>query len=538
LLFLFEDFALDTKRRELRRGPTLVPVEPQVLDILALLISNRDRVVSREELLAEVWHGRIVSESTLATRIHAARRVLGDSGEHQRLIHTVLRRGLRFVGSAREAQDVAPIDYQVGSDDFPSFFGTDAANKSPDSSTAAESHLSLWRGRRASIAVLPFQSGTRMTGAFADGLSHDIISGLARLRTFLVIARGSTFALRDRLADPREIGRALGVDYTATGSVSRRGGHLRVSAELCSTADGRVIWTNTFEGELAHALAMISNITAEIIGLLDSEVTSAECNRAMLKPVNSLNAWELYHRGLWHMYRFTNYDNTYAHTYFKHAVKLDPTFSRAYAGLSFTHWQNAFLFKSDERQFEAQHALDTARLGMLADYRDPAAHWAMGRALWLLGEDTASIDELNVAVSLSPNFAIGHYTLGFVEAQTGDPEIAIAETDLARRLSPLDPMLYAMCAARAFALFRLERFEEAAEWGSRAAHRPNAHAHVHAEAALLLACAGRLEESRREAAVLHQLRPGYCVEDFFGAFHVDGDHEPLYRAAARQIGIG
>src|SRR5262249_33185582 len=280
----------------------------------------------------------------------------------------------------------------------------------------------------------------------------------------------------------------------------------------------------------------ISNITAEIIGLLDSEMTSAECNRAILKPTNSLSAWELYHRALWYMYRFTNYDNACAQTYFKHAIKLDPTFARAYAGLSFTHWQSALLFKSGGRQIETQHAFDVARLGMLADCRDPGAHWSMGRALWLLGEDTASIDELNVAVSLSPNFAIGHYMLGFVEAQTGDPEIAIAETDLARRLSPLDPMLYAMCAARAFALFRLERFEEAAEWGFRAAHKPNAHAHVHAIAAFTLARAGRLKESRREAAFVRQLQPGYCLEDFFGAFRIRDKHERIYRAAARQIG--
>src|SRR5215831_4289941 len=90
----------------------------------------------------------------------------------------------------------------------------------------------------------------------------------------------------------------------------------------------------------------------------------------------------------------------------------------------------------------------------------------------------------------------------------------------------------------AFALFRLERFEEAAEWGFRAAHKPNAHAHVRAIAAFVLARAGRLEESRREAGVLHQLRPGYCTEDFFGAFRVHGDHERIYRAAARQIDIG
>lgn len=525
MLFLFEDCALDTDRREFRRGSSLLSVEPQVFDLLVFLISNRDRVVSRDDLLASVWGGRTVSESTLASRINAARRAVGDTGEQQRLIRTVLRKGFRFVGAAREIQRPAAAAFAP-------------SDQTLDTGRMTEAQRRSWRGRRASIAVMPFATTLGSAGSFAEGLSHDVISGLARLRTLFVIARGSTFALRDQTSNPQEIGRALGVDYAATGSVVRNGDRLLITVELCATDNGRVIWAEAYENPVGDAFAILSNIATRIISSLDAEIEAVERNRAVLKPPNSLNAWEAHHRGLWHMYRFTGSDNEQAQRYFKLAIKLDPTFSRAFAGLSFTHWQNAFLFKSADRQVEADRAFDAAGRSLLADDRDPAAHWAMGRALWLRREDAASVRALNEAVILSPNFAIGHYTLGFVQAQTGDPYAAVEATDVARQLSPFDPMLYAMCAARAWALFRLERREEAADWALKAAHKPNAHAHVHALAALILAAAGRLEESLREAGVARNLRPDYSIEDFLSSFRASSDQERAYRIAASQIGIG
>jgi tetratricopeptide (TPR) repeat protein len=162
----------------------------------------------------------------------------------------------------------------------------------------------------------------------------------------------------------------------------------------------------------------------------------------------------------------------------------------------------------------------------------------MGRALWLRGEDEASIRELNEAIGLSPNFALAHYQLGFVQAQTGDAQAAVEAVEVARQLSPFDPMLYAMCAARAWALFRLERFEEAGEWALNTIRQPNASLHARALSALVLARVGRLEESLREVDVVRRLRPGYTINDFFSAFHVLADDKPVYLAAAKQIGMG
>src|SRR4030095_10666209 len=257
-----------------------------------------------------------------------------------------------------------------------------------------------------------------------DGVTHDIISGLARLRALFVVARGSTFALRDQMSHPGEIGRVLHVDYAAIGSVEDNGDRLHITAELCTTDDNRVIWADSYEIPRGDAFLITGKIATRIVSSLDAEIEATERNRAVLKPPNSLNAWEAHHRGLWHMYRFTEPDNEQAQRYFRRAIKLDPTFSRAYAGLSFTHWYNAFQFKSTAKQAEADSAFVSASRGLLADHRDPAAHWAMGRALWLRGEDEASIRELNEAIGLSPNFFFAHYQIRFVQAQTRDAAAA------------------------------------------------------------------------------------------------------------------
>lgn len=203
-------------------------------------------------------------------------------------------------------------------------------------------------------------------------------------------------------------------------------------------------------------------------------IETTECRRARLLPPNGLDAWEAYHRGLWHMYKFNGSDNREAEQFFRQALGLDPTFARAYAGLSFTHFQNAFLELTPDRARQIELALESVSRSVDADVRDPGAHWALGRALWLGGEQKASFGSLE----LSPNFALGHYTLGFVHSQSGDPRTAIEATTTARKLSPFDPLQFAMLASRALAHVRLGEFEEAADWASRATSRPNAHVHI------------------------------------------------------------
>ena len=198
--------------------------------------------------------------------------------------------------------------------------------------------------RRASLAVMPFvehAATADFRGGLADGLTHDIITRLAKLRDFFVIARGSVFALAEKDIAPEDAGRRLNVDYVATGTVRSQAGRVIVAVELIEVRTARIVWAESFERRPDDIFLVLDDIGNSIVSSIAAEVATVERNRAMLKAPNSLNAWEAYHRGLWHMYRFTRTENELAQQFFDMALKQDPTFARAYAGLSFTHWQSA-----------------------------------------------------------------------------------------------------------------------------------------------------------------------------------------------------
>jgi DNA-binding SARP family transcriptional activator len=392
--------------------------------------------------------------------------------------------------------------------------------------------------RRASLAVMPFVDrtpGAASRGGLGDGIAYDVITRLSKLRSMFVIAEGTMFALAERRIESEDAGRRLDVDYVASGSIRRAAdGHLTVGVQLMATRTAQVVWAEEYTARLDDTFAVLQDIGDRIVTAIANQIEQAERNRAILKNPNSPNAWEAHHRGLWHMVRFNREDNEQARHFFQSAIRLDPTFARPHAGLSFTHFQDAFLGWT-ERDAAIDRAYRAASEAVMADEQDPAAHWALGRALWLQARDEDAQRELHSATELSPNFAMGHYTLAWFQAQSGDADAAIERVDRARELSPMDPMLFAMMATRALALLRLGRYEEAAEWAARSALRPNAHVHVQATGMFCLALAGRVAEARQLAAGIRRSHPGYRVEDFLLAFRLGDDAKPLLRQALRQI---
>ncbi|CAB3626577.1 Tetratricopeptide repeat [Achromobacter spanius] len=404
---------------------------------------------------------------------------------------------------------------------------------------AAPSEEGQDQTRRASIAVMPFADASArdgVRGGLGDGLAYDIITRLAKLRSLFVIAQGTVFALDQRSVGPEEAGRTLNVDFVVSGRLRRHAKRIIVDVALVQARTARIVWAETFDHPLDDAFVALDDIGNRIVASVEIEVESAERDRAILMPPNSLDAWSAHHRGLWHMYRFNQADNAQARRFFQMAVRLDPTYSRAYAGLSFTHWQDAFQHWGEQR-LSMDLAYKAAGQSLTADERDPAAHWAMGRALWLRGSQDPSLAELQRAVDLSPNFALGHYTLGFVHCQSGDAQAAIGSADHSRHLSPFDPLLFGMLAVRALALVRLGRIAEAADWAVKAAMRPNAHVHILAIAAHCLALADRQDEALGFVALIHQANPAYRVADLLNAFRLTTDAEGLFRLAAMKIGL-
>jgi len=461
-----------------------------------------------------------------------------DLHMHQSLLAALARRG-----RLREAEEhlaaTARLFEAEGLDNAPIHSAWRSARAVTTVAFESREDAAATAPRRGSIAVMPFfdQSTQALSrGGAADALAHDVITRLAKLRSLFVIAQGTVFALHERGVGAEEAGRMLDVDYVVSGSVRTQGGRLTVTVELTETRSARIVWAEVFNHKLDDALLVLEEIGNRIVASVASEIEIIERNRAILKPPSSLDAWEAYHRGLWHMYRYRKADNDQARHFFQTALRLDPTFSRAYAGLSFTHFQDAFQ-NWEKREPEIEQAYEAAAQGIMADERDPAVHWAMGRALWLRGRPDESVTELNRSIDLSPNFALGHYNLSFVRSIVGDPHAAIVSADHSRHLSPCDPMLFGMLATRAVALVRLGQFEEAAGWAVKAATRPNAFPHIHAIAACTLALAGSLDQARSYAAAARRAAPRYSFAEFLTTFPFDQKGEALFREGARRIGM-
>src|SRR5579862_7565290 len=293
-------------RRELRRGASLVAVEPQVFDLLVHLIQHRDRVVSKDDLLESVWHGRAISESALFNRINAARSAVGDTGEQQRLIKTLPRRGLRFVGAVRE-EGCGPAD-------------TDARKPSPGIAD------------KPSIAVLPFLnlSGETDQDYFIDGVVEDIITALSRNRAFFVIARNSSFTYKGRSIDTKQIARELGVRYVLEGSVRRSGNHVRVTGQFIDAESGRHLWADRFDGDLVDIFDLQDQLVTSVVGALAPQLEKAEIDRAKRDMTGNLASYDLYLRGLASWNRWTRDENAKALELFNAAIAKDRDFSTPY----------------------------------------------------------------------------------------------------------------------------------------------------------------------------------------------------------------
>ena len=307
MLYLFDDYALDTERRELRRSDGLLSVEPKVFDLLVYLIGNRERVLSKDDLIAGVWMGRTVSDSALTSCINAARSVVGDSGELQRLIKTLPRKGVRFVGAVREENGVA--------DPAPA----GASLPSPRAAPALR--------ERPSVAVLPFTnlSDDSEQQYFADGLAEDIITRLGRLKSLFVSARNSSFSYKDTTADVKRVGRDLGVRYVLGGSVRRSARRLRIGVELSEASTGMQVWAERYDVDLTDFFSLQDQIAESVIAAIEPRLYAAEHQRLQSRSPDSLDAWGFVMKAMPYVWDWgSTQEIEVARALLKKAIDIDP----------------------------------------------------------------------------------------------------------------------------------------------------------------------------------------------------------------------
>lgn len=512
MIYRFGSFELDLAGVELRANGAARGLEPQVFALLALLVENHDRLVSKNEIVERVWEGRAVSDAAISSRVKSARQALGDDGQAQRFIKTHHGQGFRFVADVRIHRGFRRAAEVQGGD----------ADEDP-----VKCHLPPHpeRSSRPALAVLPF----RMTGngeryaALASALPDELITELSRLRWLLVTARGSSFRLRASVADFGDIGRLLGVRYCLSGVIEVSEPRLVVIVELVDTLDGSIVWADRFSGRVDDVHSMREEIRSRVLVALDIHVPLHEAALANLMAPNDLDAWSAYHLGLQRIYRFNRADNAAAEQLFRRAVALDPLFARAHAGLSFVHFQTAFMRYTDDIKHEIQLAREFAERGLALDSLDPFVNFTMGRSFWLQGDLESSLSWLERATSISPNYAQGIYARAWTEALSNRSSEARTHVDLAMRLSPIDPLFYAMMATRAFTHMAKREDAEAAGWAERAARAPGAHVLIAMIAAAAQSLAGQHERAGWWAANVRERNSALGREDFARAFPMKSD---------------
>lgn len=488
---VFDDCVLDLDRRELSRGSLVVATAPQVFDLLVYLAQHRDHVVSKDALIDAIWGGRIVSESTLASHINAVRKAVGDSGNEQRVVRTIPRKGFRFVANIDSGQpppELAPSDLPA----------------------PVQADVPVTLPAKPSIAVLPFVnlSGDPEQDYLADGVVEDIIAALSQHRWLFVVARNSSFTYKSRVVDVKLVGRELGVRYVLEGSWRTAKNRVRITGQLIDATTGAHHWAGRFEGVLDDIFELQDQVTQSVVGAIAPQLERAEMERTRHKPTGSLDAYDHYLRGMAKLHQGTRQTIDEALQHFHQAIHVDPEYASAYAMAAWCHcWRKVNGWMAD-RESEMAEGTRLARRAVELGRSDAVALTRSGHALGhLAGDLPGGIALLDKALVLNPNLAAAWFLSAFLRLWHGETDAAIEHFAHGMRLSPLDPELYRMQAGMAVAHLFMRRYDTALSWSEKALRELPSFLMATAVIAASHALAGQATQARRAMDQVRSLDP-------------------------------
>jgi adenylate cyclase len=440
--FAFGDHLLDTERQELLRRGEPIAVEPQVFDLLVYLVQNRERVVSRDDLIDAVWGGRIVSDSAVTTRINAVRRAVGDSGAAQAVIRTISRKGVRFVAPVQEAGAVTVLPPETGV-------------------WAVEPVMPV---ARASIMVLPFRnaSGDPRQDYVTDAVTADLTVDLSRMRDIAVISAATAFAFKDRALDPRDLGRELGVRYLVIGSIAQIGDRVRTNVQLIDATSAEQLWGDRFEREFADLGGLENAITGRIAASLNVQLLRVEGRRAERAP--QPDALDLRLRATSLFFGSMAPEHTLAaRELLLRAVSLDHGSAEAWARLAQVIVSDHLNGWNGTGKDEMQQAEEAMHVALRIDPYNALAHLANGLTQRSRGEHRSALEAFSRAIELDPNFAFAYAHKGNELIQLGRPGEAPPLVERALWLSPHDPSIGIFHWVIGRAYFHVARYDQAIE---------------------------------------------------------------------------
>ncbi|MBZ2169930.1 winged helix-turn-helix domain-containing tetratricopeptide repeat protein [Marinobacter sp. F4216] len=506
--YRFDDYELDTDRFELSQGGLALATEPQVIELLVMLVQNRHRMVSKEEINETVWRGRIVSDAALSSRIKIARKLLQDDGRTQRYIKTIHKKGFRFVAPVEEVDDAEETPGpEAGPDEVPPEpLMSDPAGPSTVSVPASHS-------AKPAVAVLPFSnlSSSPDQEYFSDGITTDIISNLSKHRWLDVVARNTSFGYKGKAVNLQELGRQLHVDYAVEGSVQKAGDRVRVNVHLTDCHSGHTLWSDRYNRQIADIFELQDDITETIAARLEPEIGYAERNRLVHNRPANLQAWDCYHLGVYHFFRFTGDDNKEAQRLLKRSQELDPYFGEAFAWWAYAVILGMVYWDTSPTQPLLDDALKACDQAVSLVPNNATFHALKARILLARREYDGAIAENRIAIDLNPTFAAAFCGLGDSLAYEARYDEALDNFRKSIALSPNDPQMWAFLTYGALAMIFKGDYQTAVEWTERAATIPNCQYWTTAHRAVAQAHMGRLDDAARARDQLLLEHPGFSV---------------------------
>jgi TolB-like protein/class 3 adenylate cyclase/Tfp pilus assembly protein PilF len=515
----FHDFELDTALFELRKSGERIPVEPQVFDLLTLLAQNHNRIVTKEEIFAEIWVGRTVSDAALSSQIKSARRVLGDDGTAQNMISTVHGRGFRFVAQIIDSKEPSATAVEHASDDS-DFRAID---------------------KRPSAAILPFVNLNRDPDEdyFADGITEDITTALAKNRWLTVVARNPAFSFRNSKESIRQIGQKLNANYVVTGTVRKAGTRFRITVEIIDAENELSVWSERFDKNKVDIFDLQDEISELVASRIESELGLTEQRKAERRPRKNLGAWDLYQLGTAEFYKFTAESNLKCQELTRRSIELDPEFSGAHCRLAYAMVLSMVYFDAKPDNDVLDEALAIAKRAIQLDDQDANSYFTIGRVYLARCEYDLAMDALHCALELNPCLAVTYCGLGDSLAYEGRLDDAIEQFEIAIKLSPHDPFRWAFYSYRSMAHLFLGQYEEAASWARKAVQMPNAQYWAKAH---LVSALGHLDDQAKTdaaLAVLLETKPNFSIK--FAAqqlFYIKrADQLEIYLEGLRKAGL-
>lgn len=518
--FRVGEWTVDPAANRLLGADEEVRVEPKAMRVLAYLATRQGEVVTRHDLEANVWTGMIVTDDAVTNTVIKLRKALGDNARDPRYIETIAKSGYRLIA------EISTPDAAAGS----------APARQPSWSKVLfmavlvlAGILVFWmtatppvlqpRGTaptaaaRPSVAVLPFQnlSADPEQDYFSDGITEDLITDLSKIAGLRVVARNSVFAYKGSTETEQQIGAELRARYILKGSVRRANGRLRINVRLTDASDGSNRWAERYDRNISDIFHLQDEITQRVVTALRVELSPGDRKRLVRDYATSIEAYDLYLRGLTHYGRRSGEDNALAQEYFEQAIAIEPGFAGAYAGLALTYTINAINgwgASFEQSLAQAEGLVDKARQ---LDQDLPQVHFVSAEIEMYRGAYAAALDELARAIELKPSYADAYALLGWVLHFAGRPQEGLLALEQAVDLNPRVPAAYHM--VQGALRYELEEISDALRALALAVDSNPNYQLARVFLAAAHSAAGQVDEARWQISEVLTLNPDFSLAD-------------------------